>query len=38
MGRGLMGLVVSALMVLAVIFLYNRFSGKSIAALGAKAA
>jgi len=33
-----MGLVVSVLVVLASVWLYNRFSGKSIATLGAPVA
>jgi hypothetical protein len=33
--RGIAGLLVMALMVLAIIWAYNKFSGKSIAALGA---
>lgn len=33
-GRGLMGLVITALIVLGIIYAYNRFSGKNVAALG----
>lgn len=37
-GRGLYGIVVVAITILAVVFVYNRFSGKNIADLGKKAA
>ncbi len=37
MGR-IQGMLIAALVVLATVWLYNRFSGKSIANLGAKAA
>lgn len=37
-GSNLIAIAVSALVVLATIYAYNRFSGKSIAALGAKSA
>lgn len=36
--RGIAGIVVMGLLVLGVIWAYNRFSGKSIGALGAPAA
>lgn len=33
-GRGVYGLLISAVVVLAIVYVYNRFSGKSIADLG----
>lgn len=32
-----LGIIVTAVTILAVVYVYNRFSGKNIAALGAKA-
>jgi hypothetical protein len=36
--RSIWGIVTAALVVLVTIYAYNKFSGKNIAALGAKAA
>jgi hypothetical protein len=37
-GRGLMGVIITVVIILGVVYAYNRFSGKNIAALGAPAA